>query len=270
MVATQETLDELEDIGLNMYERKIYSALLARGVSTAGQLSEMTDVPRSRAYDVLESLADKGFTVIKSSQPMEYVSIPPQQAVENIKQRKKSEIEDEIKKLDKFKESEAVDELESLYDQGVELVEPEEMSGSLKGSHQVAQHLGTMFQEAEEQIKLMTTEEGLIDITEDHSDTLEEASKNDVEVKLMAPLTDRNREHKQEVEDFAQFKDLDPDHDSGRPEGEFAIVDGEASTLSLTPDEVHSTQETAFWTESDHVASNTMEPLFDTVWHSSN
>ncbi|EGQ42857.1 MAG: putative transcriptional regulator [Candidatus Nanosalina sp. J07AB43] len=161
MVASQETLDKLEDIGLNMYERKIYSALLGRGVSTAGELSEMTNVPRSRAYDVLESLAEKGFAVIKSSQPMEYVSIPPEQAIENIKKQHQQELQEKIDRLDSFKESEAVDELESLYDQGLELVDPADMSGSLKGSRQIQQHQGTMFQDAEENIRILTSEEGL-------------------------------------------------------------------------------------------------------------
>ena len=105
MVASQETLDKLEDIGLNMYERKIYSALLGRGISTAGELSEMTNVPRSRAYDVLESLAEKGFVVIKSSQPMEYVSIPPQQAIENMKAQHEEDLEEKLSKLDSMKES---------------------------------------------------------------------------------------------------------------------------------------------------------------------
>ena len=63
MVATTKTLDALKSIGLNLYERKIFVALLARGVATAGELSQIANVPRSRSYDILESLADKGFVV---------------------------------------------------------------------------------------------------------------------------------------------------------------------------------------------------------------
>ena len=62
---SQQTLDALKGIGLNLYERKLYASLLARGTSTAGELSEMATVPRSRSYDVLESLADKGFVVVQ-------------------------------------------------------------------------------------------------------------------------------------------------------------------------------------------------------------
>lgn len=265
MVASQETLDKLEDIGLNMYERKIYSALLGRGVSTAGELSEMTNVPRSRAYDVLESLAEKGFAVIKSNQPMEYVSIPPQQAIENIKKQHRQELEEKLNRLDSFKDSEAVGELEDLYSQGLELVEPEEMSGSLKGSHQINQHMGTMFQDASDSIKVVTSEEGLNDLHDNHADLLEEAREQGVNVKVLAPVTDENRESFEELKDVADVRHLQG-NDFDVPNGRFAIIDNDALTMSMTPDEVHQTQDTAFWSKSDHMAEEMMEPVFDMLW----
>ncbi len=269
MVASQETLDKLEDIGLNMYERKIYSALLGRGVSTAGELSEMTNVPRSRAYDVLESLAEKGFAVIKSNQPMEYVSIPPQQAIENIKKQHQRDLQEKLNKLDSFKDSEAVGELEELYDQGLELVEPEEMSGSLKGEHQINQHMGTMFQEAEESIKIATSEKGLQDLHENHAELFQEAREQGVNVKILAPVTENNKRAYQELKDSTEIRHMEDKDEFDVPEGEFAIVDNDALTLSMTHDDVHQTQDTAFWTKSDHMADNMMEPVFDMLWHHS-
>ena len=269
MVASQETLDKLEDIGLNMYERKIYSALLGRGVSTAGELSEMTNVPRSRAYDVLESLAEKGFSVIKSSKPMKYVSVPPQQAIENIKKQHRQELQEKIDRLDDFKDSEAADELESLYDQGLELVDPADMSGSLKGSRQIQQHRGTMFQDADDSVKILTSEEGLGDVKENHLEELEEASENGADVKVLAPVTEDNSHHAQELQDVAEVKHLDEDEDVDAPEGEFSIVDDDAVTMSMTHSDVHSTQDSTFWSSSDHLAENTMSPVFNTLWNQS-
>ena len=266
MVASQETLDKLEDIGLNMYERKIYSALLGRGISTAGELSEMTNVPRSRAYDVLESLAEKGFVVIKSSQPMEYVSIPPQQAIENMKSRHEDELDEKLNKLDSMKESEAVTELENLYDQGVELVDPAEMSGSLKGSRQVHQHMGTMFKDAESSIKILTSEEGLNDLNDKHSDLLKDAKENGINVKILSPVTDSNREAYDNIASFAEVRHLDEREMPAVPEGRFTIVDNDAATISLTNDDVHSTQDTHLWSKSDHMAEAMLEPMFDNLW----
>ena len=269
MVASQETLDKLEDIGLNMYERKIYSALLGRGVSTAGELSEMTNVPRSRAYDVLESLAEKGFAVIKSSKPMEYVSIPPQQAIENIKKQHRQELQEKMDRLENFKDSEAVDELESLYDQGLELVDPADMSGSLKGSRQIQQHQGTMFQDASSSIRILTSEDGLKDLRENHMSTLQKAKEEGVNVQVLAPVNENNFEHFDELEDVAEIRHLSEDGDINAPEGRFAIVDDDSVTMSMTHEDVHSTQDSAFWTQSDHLAENTMGPVFDTLWNNS-
>ena len=269
MVASQDTLDALEDIGLNMYERKIYSALLGRGVSTAGELSEMTNVPRSRAYDVLESLAEKGFAVIKSSKPMEYVAIPPNQAIENIKKQHKQELEEKLGKLDGFKDSEAVAELEELYDQGLDLVEPAEMSGSLKGKHQIEQHVGTMFQEADDSIKILTSEEGLQGLRDNHYNLLKEAKEQGVNVKLLAPVTEENADVVDDIREFAEVRHLEDKDEFEIPNGRFAVVDNDALTMSMTHDEVHNTQETAFWSKSDHMAEETLSPMFDVLWHHS-
>ncbi|MBS3103087.1 hypothetical protein J4458_06625 [Candidatus Woesearchaeota archaeon] len=50
-----KSLIKLRELGLNTYESKIWTALLSRGVSTAGELSDIANVPRSRSYDVLDA-----------------------------------------------------------------------------------------------------------------------------------------------------------------------------------------------------------------------
>ncbi|MDO8481069.1 MAG: helix-turn-helix domain-containing protein, partial [Nanoarchaeota archaeon] len=51
--------------GLNIYEARIYTSILSRGICSAGELADMSGVPRSRCYDVLESLEKKGFVFQK-------------------------------------------------------------------------------------------------------------------------------------------------------------------------------------------------------------
>ena len=60
MIVKEEFLSRLRKIfDLNLYEVKVWTALLSRGTSTAGELSNISDVPRSRTYDILESLEKK-------------------------------------------------------------------------------------------------------------------------------------------------------------------------------------------------------------------
>lgn len=268
MVASQETLDALEDIGLNMYERKIYAALISRGVSSAGELSEMTNVPRSRAYDVLESLAEKGFAIIKPSKPMQYVAVPPEEALENTKDLHRDELQNKLNKLDRFKQSDAAQELQSLYNEGVQRVEPEEMSGALKGRYNVYKHLGNMMEGAENEIRILTTADGLDDLHKNHEEELEAAQESGVHVRVLAPVNDENREAAEALEDVAEVRHLADDLEE-RPNGRVHIIDEENVAFSLTDDDVHPTQDTAFWSRSSHAAQDAFGPMFEIAWNRS-
>lgn len=91
MVNDIETIKKIRLFGLNTYEAKIWSALLSRGISTAGELSDIANVPRSRSYDVLESLEKKGFVEVKLSKPLKYLAVQPNDVLENIKNKIKQD-----------------------------------------------------------------------------------------------------------------------------------------------------------------------------------
>ena len=102
MVASNEVLDALKGIGLNLYERKIYVSLLAKGIATAGEVSGIAKVPRSRSYDILESLAEKGFVILQPSKPIKYVALEPKDALDRVQgnlERKHKDVQNRITKL---------------------------------------------------------------------------------------------------------------------------------------------------------------------------
>ena len=83
----QEHLAKLKNIGLNSYEVKLWIALISKGLSTAGELSDISNVPRSRCYDVLESLKNKGFVFVERGKPAKYGAHPPKSTIKNIKEK---------------------------------------------------------------------------------------------------------------------------------------------------------------------------------------
>ncbi len=87
MIVKKDFLMKLKDFGLNSYESKLWTALLSRGVSTAGELSDIANVPRSRSYDVLESLEKKGFIIMKVGKPIKYIAVQPEEVLERIKKK---------------------------------------------------------------------------------------------------------------------------------------------------------------------------------------
>ena len=84
-IVKDEFLSRLRKIfDLNLYEVTVWTALLSRGTSTAGELSNISDVPRSRTYDILESLEKKGFIIMKLGKPIKYIAVPPEEVVERV------------------------------------------------------------------------------------------------------------------------------------------------------------------------------------------
>src|SRR3989338_3185272 len=71
MIVKDEFIKKLRAaFDLNIYEVKIWTALLSKGVAAAGELSDMSNVPRSRSYYVKNRKANKihGYKARKHSQ----------------------------------------------------------------------------------------------------------------------------------------------------------------------------------------------------------
>src|SRR3989344_5657998 len=119
MIVKDEFLSRLRKIfDLNLYEVKVWTALLSRGTSTAGELSNISDVPRSRTYDILESLDKKGFIVMKLGKPIKFFALKPEEVVERVKKNLVKEAQEKTKRLEVLKEDEVLEELNSLFTQG--------------------------------------------------------------------------------------------------------------------------------------------------------
>src|SRR3989338_2340515 len=127
-----ELIIKLREFGLNSYESKLWIALLSRGVSTAGELSDISNVPRSRAYDVLESLEKKGFIIVKLGKPIKYLAVTPTEVIERVKKRVQENATLRSEQLETLTGSPILEELNLLHKNGVEKVDPTEKSGSFR------------------------------------------------------------------------------------------------------------------------------------------
>ena len=133
MIVKKDFLMKLKDFGLNSYESKLWTALLSRGISTAGELSDIANVPRSRSYDVLESLEKKGFIIMKVGKPIKYIAVQPEEVIERIKKKIEEDTSLKKKLLENIKSTGVLNELNLLFKNGIKMVEPNEFSGSLRG-----------------------------------------------------------------------------------------------------------------------------------------
>ncbi len=265
MLASTKVLDSLKSIGLNLYERRLWIALLARGTSTAGELSGIANVPRSRSYDILQSLADKGFVVVQTSKPIRYVAIAPEESLERVKKKMEENVLEMKDRIDEIKNSPIMRELNEIFTKGLKLIVPEDITGALKGKYSVFQQMDTMFRDSKEKINIFTTAEGLNELHENHFEVLKKAKERGVDIKIATKSNDRNVDAVKALSGVAEIRHID---EKEIPmSGRFAVVDGKQLVFSLTDHKsVHSTQDMALWSKSEHAAGDILEPMFKLVW----
>ena len=261
MIVKEEFLGRLRKIfDLNLYEVRVWTALLSRGISTAGELSNISDVPRSRTYDILENLEKKGFIVMKLGKPIKFVALKPEEVIERVQRNLQKEAVDKSKRLDQLKTEDILDELSSLFTQGVKFVEPSDLSGSVKGRQNVYNHLDMMIRSAESSVTIVTTASGLNRKLEALTPALEKAKKRGVKIRIGAPINESNKAVAKELSKFAEVKNFP------KFRARFAIVDGQQLLLLLLDDEkVHPNYDVAIWLSTDFFAS-AMEQLFEVAW----
>lgn len=80
-----EAVSELVKLGLTRYEAQGYLALIGRGDATPAEIARLGRIPRPRAYDVLASLAERGFVTSVSGGPgLRYRAKPPDQVFDGL------------------------------------------------------------------------------------------------------------------------------------------------------------------------------------------
>lgn len=153
MILKQELINRIKDyFNLNVYETKVWLALLGKGVASAGEIAEISRVPRSRTYDVLEALEKKGFTIVKIGKPVKYIGVKPNIILERLKSNVRKEAEERVSYLLKIRDTEEFMNLERLYENGLSPVEREKLSIALRGRNSISDHLREMIHNAKKEV----------------------------------------------------------------------------------------------------------------------
>ena len=255
----KEVSTKLKDLGLNSYESKLWTALLSRGVSTAGELSDIAGVPRSRSYDVLESLEKKGFIIVKLGKPIRYVAVPPEHALEHVKKNIEESTVSQTRLLDELVGSPLLLELAQLYKTGVEMVEPSDLAGVVKGRKNLYHHLQDRINDAKYEVIILTTTSGFARKSTALKNSIKKANDRKVKIKIAAPL---KSEIKQDIEVMGKFTEIRDSNIAGR----FCIVDGKEVIFMVLDDEkTHPNYDFGVWVRSE-MFSKMLKGFFDESW----
>ena len=236
------------------------AALLSRGTSTAGELSNISDVPRSRTYDILESLEKKGFIIMKLGKPIKFVALRPEEVVERVKKNLMRHAKERSERLETLKGDDVLTELTGLFTKGIKFVEPSDLSGSLRGRQNLYNHLDMMIGGAEKTVTIITTAEGINRKLEALMSTLEKCKKRGVKIRIAAPIDKNNLKVARELKKVAEVRNLE------KIKARFVIVDSTQLMFMLLDDEkFHSNYDIGIWISTEFFAM-ALEQMFELAW----
>ncbi|MBR9679380.1 MAG: TrmB family transcriptional regulator [Nanoarchaeota archaeon] len=231
-------LAELKHVfNINLYEVKLWTALLCEGTASASKLAELSNVPRSRTYDVLETLEKRGFVVVKLGKPIEYVAVPPEDIVEKVKKEIENEKETKLTAAEKIRNTEIFKELTQQYKQSnlinVDLTQPI----AIKGRRNIYSKLANMILKSQKNVLIVSDEKGIIRKIYELNDALIKAKENGVNIKIASKLSRKNDKIKK-IRNLFEVKDIK------NVDMRFVIVDDHVALFTHASDEIPHSNET--------------------------
>lgn len=88
-----EAIEVLQQLGLKEYEARCFVGLCRLNTGTAKQLSELTEVPRTRVYDAIRVLESQGLVEIQHSNPQQFRAVPLDEATETLRDQYEDRVE---------------------------------------------------------------------------------------------------------------------------------------------------------------------------------
>lgn len=238
---------------LNIYETKVWLALLTRGVSSVGEISEVSGVPRSRTYDVLESLEKNGFAITKLGKPVKYMAIKPAVVIEKLKNNARREADEKVKVLTDLRGTEELAALEQLHNAGIEPVKHGDLSSAIKGKGNIYNYLKEIVENASKEVIFCIDASEISRRYKVFDQVFTRLKKSGVVIKLGLSGNDleiRDLANKIKIKTFKM-----------PVEAKFIIVDRNQVLMMVTNSE-HEDQEVGVWINSEFFA-NSLATLFD-------
>ncbi|WP_227380706.1 TrmB family transcriptional regulator [Haladaptatus halobius] len=176
----QQAVELLQQLGLKEYEAKCLVALSRLPKGTAREISESSDVPRTRVYDAIRVLETKGLVEIQHSNPQQFRAVPIEEAAKTLRQEYESRTDTLV---------EAMENIEPTVPASDEEITHEVWA--LSGVTPIANRTGQLIDAAGQEIVLIIGREEVV--TEELLEQLQTAQNTGLSV-LIGTATDQLRE----------------------------------------------------------------------------
>ncbi len=259
MIIKQELVKRIKEyFNLNIYETKVWLALLSKGIASAGEVAEISSVPRSRTYDVLESLEKRGFAIVKIGKPVKYISVKPTEVIEKMKTETLRNAQEKVQSLLDLRGTNEYTELEQLHNSGISPIKSSEITGSLKGRSNVLAKIRELIEDSEREVLICTSALDFEDKSRVLIPALERLNKNNIKVRL-ALSGESEKVRKVSSRFNLKVKQIDS---SAR----FFIADKKQVLLMITPENAE--EEMGIWLSSPFFTESLSNIVEHTLKHS--
>lgn len=258
MISKAELIKKIKtSFDLNIYETKVWLALLSRGISSAGEIAEISGVPRSRTYDVLESLEKRGFAIEKLGKPIKYLAVKPSVVIEKLKNNTLKYAEEKVEVLSSLKETKEYEELQNLHESGIEPVKNHELSTSIKGKTNLYSQIRDTMESSDSSVYLASSSYELLSKQKMFLEIFNKLKKRNVDIKII--ISDDENEAKKLSKKFGVIVK------SKKINARFMIADKKELIFTLRPTNAHEDYDYGFWINSEYF-TNSLAYMFELAW----
>jgi sugar-specific transcriptional regulator TrmB len=241
MPTEDQAVKLLEELRLTQYEARCLVALSRVGTSSAKRISQLSDVPRSRVYDAVDGLHQRGLVDVQQSEPRKYRAVPKDELLETLRREHRSTITALDTALEQLQTAEELE---------------ERGAWAIADHENVTHRMTSLIDDADEEAYLLVVDEEMVaeavyerlDAAADRgADVMVEVPSTAVEVAVSEVVPDAAVHVSEMVQGSAELQ--------GKWPGRILMLDREAVLLSAVSDGQlpDRPEETAIWAKGpDH------------------
>lgn len=239
MAVQNERLEKMMEYGLTEYEARTYVALLDLGVASARDVANLSRVPRTKIYSVLDDLHAKQLAEIIPERPKKYAVVPFDQYLRTFERDYKA-------KLAKIEEDRRL----LMASFAAKDLPGQDKAGTfhvLKGRKNVLNRKYEMVTRAQSEVLEMGTEFSAVRMGY-YMPLLRERARLGTKLRLLVPVTRNNEENVEEYVRIGEVRD-----NPGKSPGSVILVidDSEVIISHYVPDDEHlfKGEDVAIWSD---------------------
>ncbi|MBX0297138.1 TrmB family transcriptional regulator [Haloarcula nitratireducens] len=210
-------IDQLEALGLSTYAARTFVALVSLGSGTAKDVSDVADVPRTRVYDAVDELHDRGLADVQHSNPKRFWVVSPETTGRQFEREYSHRVDALTEALDGLGSAERTEEQRGVW--------------TVVGRDTVSERVVDLIDSAGDEVVFMTVSELL---TDDVVARLRAASERGVSIKLAGMADSVEQDLRDGVPEADYFDSMWVWSDT--PAGRMLMVDHEKTLVSVLVD----------------------------------